>query len=124
MNLISKVIHFRGEPIGPNFSLPYLARRTNQDEIRIRERPKVEITTLDRFLRGGQLRKQLYGDGIGSIHINPSPPDLVIKRAKILLENRDNIDYHLFLNNCEHLAIWCKTGKKFSLQGKMKINFC
>lgn len=30
-------------------------------------------------------------------------------------------DYDLFFNNCEHFAIWCKTGQKISLQANKVI---
>lgn len=93
-----QVIHFSGEPFH-------------------KERyPKIEKTNLNNFLKGGKLQIQRYGDGIGFIPIRSSSKDIVLKRAYILLENRDKINYNLITNNCEHLSIWCKTGYHFSIQ--------
>jgi hypothetical protein len=41
------------------------------------------------------------------------PPNLVVERAESRLGERD---YHLVFNNCEHFAVWCKTGKHRSEQ--------
>ena len=38
------------------------------------------------------------------------PADIVVHRAKYLLENGFGC-YNVFKNNCEHFAIYCKTGK-------------
>lgn len=46
-------------------------------------------------------------------YVNSDSPELVIERAVSRLGERD---YHLVFNNCEHFAIWCKTGKHRSLQ--------
>lgn len=39
-----------------------------------------------------------------------------VKRAKLMLEDKTYNDYDFLHNNCEHLAFYCKTGKKFSVQ--------
>jgi hypothetical protein len=41
------------------------------------------------------------------------PPEVVLKRAMSRLGERD---YHVVFNNCEHFAVWCKTGKHQSEQ--------
>jgi hypothetical protein len=44
----------------------------------------------------------------------PLPPDEVVARAEQLLKEPKN--YNLIDFNCEHLAVFCKTGKKRSYQ--------
>ena len=39
-----------------------------------------------------------------------------VKRAKAMVENASYGEYDFLDNNCEHLAFFCKTGKKFSVQ--------
>jgi len=41
------------------------------------------------------------------------PPDEVVERARSRLGEKC---YNLLFNNCEHLAVWCKTGKHRSSQ--------
>lgn len=41
------------------------------------------------------------------------PPDEVVRRAESRL---GETDYRLFRNNCEHFAVWCKTGLVHSTQ--------
>jgi len=46
-------------------------------------------------------------------------PEETIERAKSVIganEHNFRTKYNLVLNNCEHFAIWCKTGQKRSLQ--------
>ena len=40
-------------------------------------------------------------------------PELVVQRA---LSRLGEADYDLFENNCEHFAVWCKTGRSHSTQ--------
>lgn len=42
-------------------------------------------------------------------------PEKTIARAESMI---DQTDYSLIFNNCEHFAMWCKTGLKESLQVK------
>eukprot|EP01080_Neovahlkampfia_damariscottae_P004350 gene4350-7706_t len=100
-----EIIHFSGEPFKFQEST-YIPKITGF----------VEKTNLQKFLKGGNISIQQYGDKIGMIGIYSSEPEVVLKRANILLKNSKLIDYNLFFNNCEHLAIWCKTGYKFSVQ--------
>lgn len=52
------------------------------------------------------------------------PPDEVIARAESQIgePGLQNRRYHLFQNNCEHFATWCKTGEAFSEQSGLKQN--
>ncbi|XP_068726964.1 uncharacterized protein [Montipora capricornis] len=45
------------------------------------------------------------------------PADEVVSRARSRLGERE---YHLLKNNCEHFAMWCKTGRSLSEQAKEK----
>ncbi len=66
---------------------------------------KIVQTSLDEFLRGGELRRRA--------HRNSYSPEKVVRRAKqSLLESR----YSLLWNNCEHFATYCVTGKRRSRQ--------
>ena len=89
-----EVIHFSGEPFKFEDS-KYVPKITGI----------VEKTNLENFLKGGNLSIQQYGDKIGMIGIYPSKTEIVLKRANILLENSQFINYNLFFNNCEHLAM-------------------
>lgn len=42
-------------------------------------------------------------------HFTGDPPEIVVKRAESKL---GEAGYNLFNNNCEHFAVWCKTGIK------------
>ena len=52
-----------------------------------------------------------------TVFVRPYPqnddPDAVLRRA---LSRLDEECYHLFHNNCEHFAVWCKTGQSESTQ--------
>ncbi len=56
---------------------------------------KVEYQSEDRFLFSGQI---------------------VVKRAESRLGEKQ---YHLFKNNCEHFATWCKTGQSICRQANL-----
>ena len=45
-------------------------------------------------------------------------PAETVARAKSLVEAKDYAKYDFLHNNCEHLAFYCKTGKKFSVQAE------
>lgn len=83
------VIHFAGEPL----------RRQSAEVCR---------TSLEDFLHGGEALAVLYPDGTAVL-----PPEETIKRAESQL-GRDG--YSVFWNNCEHLAVYCKTGAPCSKQ--------
>jgi hypothetical protein len=42
-----------------------------------------------------------------------SPLDVVVQRARSRIGESG---YDLFFNNCEHFAVWCKTGRPYSTQ--------
>jgi hypothetical protein len=44
------------------------------------------------------------------------PPEQVVARALARLKEQR---YSVFTNNCEHFAIWCKTGHQHSPQGEI-----
>lgn len=45
-----------------------------------------------------------------------------VRRAKLMVEDKTYNDYDFLHNNCEHLAFYCKTGKKFSVQaGNLQV---
>lgn len=53
-------------------------------------------------------------------HSTGDPPEIVVKRAESKLGESG---YNLFNNNCEHFAVWCKTGIKECHQIKNYINY-
>ncbi|MEH2381540.1 MAG: lecithin retinol acyltransferase family protein [Nostoc sp.] len=57
------------------------------------------------FAKGKTIYTKEYG--------NCDPPDVVLQRAKYNLYEEK---YKLILNNCEHFASYCKTGKHKSEQ--------
>ena len=83
------VIHFSGEPLN-------------------RKTAKVARVTEEEFL-SGQIKEVIeYPSGESVL-----PPEETVLLAEGLL---DTEGYHLFYNNCEHFATYCKTGKKRSRQ--------
>ena len=71
-------------------------------------RAKIIQTSLQGFLKGGQLRIQ---SDIG--RPEPLPKAEIVRRAKSQLEK---CDYDLWKNNCEHFANWCRYGEKKSVR--------
>ncbi|WP_161625295.1 lecithin retinol acyltransferase family protein [Pontibacillus halophilus] len=75
-------------------------------------------TTMDDFLKGEEyffvanVEKSLK---FGNLYT----PEEAVWRAKSELGKKD---YHLLLNNCEHFAFWCRTGRSFSDQDGQFIN--
>ncbi|MEL6930841.1 MAG: lecithin retinol acyltransferase family protein [Cyanobacteria bacterium J06600_6] len=67
----------------------------------------VEQTSFATFSRGNPTYIAEYSPGFGYI------PDAVVERAKSRLGEHD---YNLLTNNCEHFAVWCKTGISDSKQ--------
>ena len=67
--------------------------------------PAVIITDIDNFLNGGKLRRRNYKERL------PYSESLRIAR-----EHLSKKRYSLRVNNCEHFATYCATGKKKSLQ--------
>lgn len=81
------VIHFAGEPL------------------RVR-RARVVRTDMATFLRGGARRVVRHASGA-------LPESEVVSRAESLLASGA---YSVFWNNCEHFAMYCKTGRGRSRQ--------
>ncbi|KAK9293211.1 hypothetical protein L1049_021200 [Liquidambar formosana] len=44
------------------------------------------------------------------------PPNEVVETANVLFKNNKFGEYSLTNNNCEHFAVYCKTGKALSMQ--------
>lgn len=59
--------------------------------------------SFEKFAQGRDIYVVQYKEG------SCLSPGLVIKRA---INKLGEPDYHLFGNNCEHFAHWCKTGSK------------
>ena len=81
-----KVIHYTGE------------EKEKKD-------PSVRETDIDGFLKGGKLKKRNYKRRL------PSSETLSLAN-----EHLSDKNYSLTLNNCEHFATYCATGKKKSNQ--------
>ena len=81
------VIHFTGEPGAAKINAA------------------IERTLMDDFLKGGELKIRRYG--------NRDDADTTMSRAESRLGDSD---YHLVVNNCEHFATWCCTGRNSSQQ--------
>ena len=73
--------------------------------IHYKEGETITRSTCAFFSKGEEISIQHYDDC--------DPPAEVIKRAESRLGERD---YHVIFNNCEHFAVWCKTGQHRSNQ--------
>ncbi|CAM6089490.1 unnamed protein product [Calypogeia fissa] len=79
----------------------------------------VVLSCLDCFLADCPLYRFQYGENTVTFLVKArggtctlalaDPPDVVLHRANYLYENGFGL-YHLFHNNCEDFAIYCKTG--------------
>ena len=67
--------------------------------------PVVRETSLEEFLRGGNLRRKEYKHRL--------PPEETVQRVRQFLSGHN---YSLIQNNCEHMATYCVTGKPSSRQ--------
>ncbi len=86
-----KVIHFKG------------AEREKRD-------PAVIITDIDNFLNGGKLRRRNHKKRLAHS-----------ESLRIAREHLSKKGYSLRVNNCEHFATYCATGKKKSRQVRRAI---
>jgi len=68
-------------------------------------RASVERTTLEEFADGGVVRVRGYAAC--------DPPDTAVRRA---FESLGARGFDPLTNNCEHFAVWCKTGRMESSQ--------
>ncbi len=72
-------------------------------------RASVRETTLEWFLLGGKLHRRR--------HLNGWPPEVVVMRARCVLNGEiDWRPYHLLHNNCEHFATFCAARRSRSGQ--------
>jgi hypothetical protein len=74
-------------------------------ETKEKRNPSVSKTALEDFLKGGKLKRRHYKKRL--------PPSETLSLAKKHFADRS---YSLTLNNCEHFATYCATGKKKSTQ--------
>ncbi len=70
-----------------------------------KERQAIQEVTLEEFAKGRPVSYVRYEACL--------EPAAVVSRARSRVGEKD---YHLFDNNCEHFATWCKTGKHHSRQ--------
>jgi hypothetical protein len=68
-------------------------------------RPCIRETSLEEFSQGRPVMIRQYELA--------DDPDTVVERA---LQRVGETDYDLIGNNCEHFAVWCKTGQPHSSQ--------
>ena len=90
----------------------------------------IRSTTVEEFLKGSKLRLTSYGVNRltraakhhGSCYCTPSiTSDEVVNTAEGYLENPDWWgNYHALVNNCEHFAFYCKTGRE-NFEGQAEI---
>ena len=77
---------------------------------------------------------KVISDAIDSALARPEDPDIIhiytpeetVARAKSVIganEHSFERDYHLLFNNCEHFAVWCKTGLHKSYQVEDILSF-
>lgn len=67
--------------------------------------PIIREVSLEEFSAGGEVKMRKYFDC--------DPPETVVRRARNRLGESV---YNVVDNNCEHFAIWCKTGRHHSTQ--------
>ncbi|PKI48405.1 uncharacterized protein LOC116207308 [Punica granatum] len=125
----NKVIHFTrgGQEVGTGTALDLLLVSSGPSRSRVpcptctppEAGHGVVSSCLDCFLSGGILYR--FGYSVSPAHFLAKarggtctlavsdPNDLVVHRAKYLLENGFGC-YNVFKNNCEDFAIYCKTG--------------
>jgi cell wall-associated NlpC family hydrolase len=72
--------------------------------------PLVRETNMEDFLKGGKLRRRNY-----KTHLSPS------ETLSLARKHLSNNGYSITLNNCEHFATYCATGKKKSKQVRKAI---
>ncbi len=65
----------------------------------------IERTSMDDFLKGGEPKIRRYG--------KRDDVDTPMSRAESRIGDKE---YHLVVNNCEHFATWCCTGRSSSQQ--------
>jgi len=76
----------------------------NNEVVHYRDDSIVHRTSWEEFLRGREPQHWVYPD------IKAAPVDVVIKTA--ISQAGKTMKYNLISNNCEHFALYCKTGGK------------
>ena len=76
----------------------------NNEVVHYRDDSIVHRTSWEEFLRGREPQHWVYPD------IKAAPIDVVIKTA--ISQSGKTMKYNLISNNCEHFALYCKTGGK------------
>lgn len=76
----------------------------NNEVVHYRDDSIVHRTSWEEFLRGREPQHWVYPD------IKAAPIDVVIKTA--ISQAGKTMKYNLISNNCEHFALYCKTGGK------------
>ena len=76
----------------------------NNEVVHYRDDSIVHRTSWEEFLRGREPQHWVYPD------IKAAPVDVVIKTA--ISQAGKKMKYNLISNNCEHFALYCKTGGK------------
>lgn len=107
-----EVIHYSGPPadnreaISSSSSSSWLLSSSNKSAAEIR-RDRVNLSKL-------ASKKKLYRID----YKEENTLDTVVAQAesRIGAHGLQSQEYHLFKNNCEHFATWCKTGKAYSTQ--------
>ena len=79
--------------------------------IREKTDPEVKKTDLQRFLKGGTLKRREYKERL--------PASETIRIAERHISDKS---YSMIWNNCEHFATYCVTGKKKSRQVKRTLS--
>lgn len=68
-------------------------------------RPEIRKVSLEKFSQGRKVIVRKYAE--------TDDAETVVERANSRV---GETGYHLFDNNCEHFAVWCKTGEHYSTQ--------
>lgn len=76
----------------------------NNEVVHYRDDSIVHRTSWEEFLRGREPQHWTYPD------VKSAPLDVILKTAKAQAGKK--MKYNLITNNCEHFAIYCKTGGK------------
>lgn len=76
----------------------------NNEVVHYRDDSLVHRTSWEEFLRGREPQHWVYPD------ITTAPVNIVVKTA--IAQAGKTMKYNLISNNCEHFAIYCKTGGK------------
>lgn len=88
------VVHFDSDPL-----------RKAASTLSAQRAPRIRRISMDEFGQGQQIQVRNYSQC--------DPSESVVERAASRIGDEG---YDLFQNNCEHFAVWCKTGRPQSTQ--------